>query len=79
MGAREDSSIPIVQEKADLTIVVAKDTVERLRQQALLKRMSYQSLAACLLEIVARDRLYDAVLDGHAGEEVQTGWAAKVP
>ena len=66
------------REKMELKVVVPKDTADRLRQQALLKGISYQSLAAWLLNIIARDRLYDAVLDGHDVEEVQTVWDVKV-
>jgi hypothetical protein len=65
-------------EKSELTVVISKGAAQRLKEQASLQRMSYQALATCILEIVARDRLYDAVLDGHKGQEVHTAWAVKV-
>jgi hypothetical protein len=66
---------PGAQGKSELRLVITEDAAKRLRQQAKFKRMSYQSLAACLLEIIARDRLYDAVLDGYQDDQVQAVWA----
>jgi transposase-like protein len=62
-----------LDDKVELTVVVSKATAERLRRQASLKRMSHSALAACLLEFIARDKLYDAVLDGHDPEDVHNG------
>jgi hypothetical protein len=72
------SPLPRVEGKSELTVVISKEAAERLKEQASLKRMSYQALATCVLEIVARDRLYDAVLDDHE-DEAPRPWAAKVP
>jgi hypothetical protein len=46
-----------------LTLSLPKDTVDQLRQRAAEKGISGSRLAANLLEAIARDGLYEAVLD----------------
>jgi hypothetical protein len=50
-------------EHTELTLSLPNVTIDRLRQHAALRGTSEIGLAATLLEAVAQDSLYDAVLD----------------
>jgi DNA-binding CsgD family transcriptional regulator len=50
--------------RTELTVLLPQITTEQLRQRAALRGISGSTLAAELLVTIARDGLYDAVLDG---------------
>ena len=50
--------------RTELTVMLPQITTEQLRQRAALRGISGSTLAAELLVTIARDGLYDAVLDG---------------
>jgi len=50
--------------RIELTVLLPQITTEQLRQRAALRGISGSTLAAELLVTIARDSLYDAVLDG---------------
>ena len=60
-GARKPSSEP----RERLNLSVRRGTLDRLRTYASSKGVSAQKLAASLLEKIAEDDLYKAVLDDH--------------
>jgi hypothetical protein len=49
--------------KACLSVALSRDTIDQFRERSALNGMSVADLAAAILEIVARDVLYAAVLD----------------
>jgi hypothetical protein len=50
-----------------LTFALPSMTMEQLQQRATAQGLSISKLASALIEIVARDGLYEAVLDEHEG------------
>ena len=64
-----DQSRPVVSEssvevRAELKVLLPQITTEQLRQRGALQGISGSTLASELLVTIARDGLYDAVLDG---------------
>jgi hypothetical protein len=64
-----DQSLTIVREssvevRAELKVLLPQITTEQLRQRGALRGISGSTLASELLVTIARDGLYDAVLDG---------------
>jgi hypothetical protein len=53
-----------VEVRAELKVLLPQITTEQLRQRGALRGISGSTLASELLVTVARDSLYDAVLDG---------------
>jgi len=47
-----------------VAVPLPQTTVDHLHERAAAKGMSATALASMLLEIIARDGLYDAILDG---------------
>ena len=60
-------------DRAPLVLLLSRVTVGQLQREARMKGISDALLAARLLEVIARDRLYEAVLDEH---EVYDGQSA---
>ena len=60
-----------------LALVFSKRTAERLSQYASRRGLTVPSLAAALLEIIARDSLYEAVLDDDNSDEPKSVRTAK--
>jgi transposase-like protein len=64
-----DQSLTVIGEssvevRAELKVLLPQITTEQLRQRGALRGISGSTLASELLVTVARDSLYDAVLDG---------------
>jgi hypothetical protein len=53
-----------VEVRAELKVLLPQITTEQLRQRGALRGISGSTLASELLVTIARDGLYDAVLDG---------------
>jgi hypothetical protein len=53
-----------VEARAELKVLLPQITTEQLQQRGALRGMSGSTLAQELLVMIARDGLYDAVLDG---------------
>jgi hypothetical protein len=53
-----------VEVRAELKVLLPQITTEQLRQRGALRGISGSTLASELLVMIARDGLYDAVLDG---------------
>jgi hypothetical protein len=53
-----------VEVRAELKVLLPQITTEQLRQRGALRGISGSTLASKLLVTIARDGLYDAVLDG---------------
>jgi hypothetical protein len=53
-----------VEVRAELKVLLLQITTEQLRQRGALRGISGSTLASELLVTIARDGLYDAVLDG---------------
>jgi len=53
-----------VEDRTELKVLLPQITTEQLRQRGALRGISGSTLAAELLVTIARDGLYDAVLDG---------------
>jgi hypothetical protein len=54
----------LAEVRIELKILLPQITVEQLRQRGALRGISGSTLASELLATIARDSLYDAVLDG---------------
>lgn len=57
------SQLGVTLRRNGLTVRLSQSTLDGLRQRATAEDMSEAALAAALLEIIARDDLYSAVLD----------------
>ena len=60
-------------DQTPLTLLLPRMTIDQLRQRAALKGLSASVLVSILLEIIARDRLYEAVLDEREDSEPVPG------
>ena len=57
------SQLGVTLRRNGLTVRLSRTALDGLRQQAMAEDMSEAGLASALLEIIARDGLYKAVLD----------------
>jgi hypothetical protein len=55
---------------APMALMLERTTADQLRRRAALKGVSAATFISMLLEVIVRDRLYDAVLDGNDQAEV---------
>jgi len=63
--------------KASLSLILPLEIIEQIHQRAALRGISDATLAATLLEIIARDDLYSAVLDeANSNEQARIGKAS---
>ncbi len=68
-AARISSGLP--NRPAPIALLLQQTTVDQLRQRAARKGVSAATFVSMLLEVIVRDQLYDAVLDGN--EEFESG------
>jgi hypothetical protein len=57
------SQLGVTLRRNGLTVRLSRTALDGLRQQAMAEDMSEAGLASALLEVIARDGLYKAVLD----------------
>jgi hypothetical protein len=62
-----------MEDRALLSVKLPQTIIDQLRQRAREKGMSGSTLASVLLEIIAHDDLYEALLDGDWGAPRSTG------